>query len=204
MQFQHQFFDKNAGVSDVVFNVSTASRVKQIHSNKVIKIDTPMTDWIEADALVTDQPNLTIGVITADCTPVLFYSSEGVIGAAHAGWQGAVNGILENTVEAMDCDPKTIQTFIGPCISQKSYEVSLGFEKPFLDHDKKAKQFFINGNEGKLQFDLAGYCAFRLSLCGVGNIIHNEIDTLTNVNYHSYRGGAMPNERNLSVIMINS
>jgi YfiH family protein len=203
MTHRHSFFDKNTKIDDVIFDVAPAHRVKQTHSNIVIEVNSPQTEWIEVDGIITRTPNLPIGVITADCTPLLFYG-DSVIGAAHAGWQGAVNGVLENTVKAMTCDVSTIHAYIGPCISQKSYEVSAGFEKPFLDHNPESERFFRAGRAGnKLQFDLAGYCAFRLALCGLTHIHIDGTDTLTHTDYHSHRGGASATERNLSAIMIN-
>lgn len=202
MPFTYQFFDKNTQLNDNVFGVSKTNRVKQIHSAKVIEIIEPQRTWIEADAIITRTSNLPIGVITADCAPVLFYSDEGVIGAIHAGWQGAVSGVLENTIEAMQCPSSSIQAFIGPCISQSSYEVSIGFEKPFLDHNAEAEKFFIGGKADKLHFDLAGYCAFQLRNAGVQKIHIDGRDTLTDPQFHSHRGGATSSERNLSAIMI--
>ena len=203
MPFTHQFFDKNTAIDDVIFNATPAHRVKQTHSSDVTEVNSPQTEWIEADGIITRTPNLPIGVITADCTPVLFYG-DGVVGAAHAGWQGAVSGALENTVTAMKCAPENIHAYIGPCISQKSYEVSIGFEKPFLDHNPESERFFrAERVSDKLQFDLAGYCAFRLALCDVKHIHIDGTDTLTHDNFHSHRGGASSTERNLSAIMIN-
>ena len=194
---------KNTKIENVIFNIAPVHRVKQTHSNIVTEISQPQSKWIEADAIVTRTPNLPIGIITADCAPVLFHSDE-VIGAAHAGWQGAVNGVLENTVKTMKCDQKNIHAYIGPCIAQKSYEVSVGFEEPFLDHNPESEHFFRAGRAGdKLQFDLAGYCAFRLALCGIKQIHIDGTDTLTHPNFHSHRGGATSTERNLSAIMIN-
>lgn len=202
--YSYQFFDKKTSFNDVVFGVSKAVRVKQTHSADCIEVDRPFADgeWVEADGIVTRTPNLPIGIITADCAPVLL-AGQGVVGAAHAGWQGALAGILENTVRAMDCDVKTIRAYIGPCIARQSYEVSMGFEKPFLDVHDAAEKFFTPKNAEKLLFDLAGYCAFRLSLAGVSHVEIGDIDTLTNDHYHSHRGGAVSGERNLSAIMIN-
>ena len=202
MIFQHQFFDKATGANDRVFNTAPAVRVKQIHGNKIIQTAEPLSEWIEADGVVTRTPNLPIGVITADCAPVLL-QGDGVIGLAHAGWQGALNGVLENTIEAMECDPKTIQAHIGPCISQESYEVSVGFEVPFLQRNADAEKFFIDGaSKKKLHFDLAGYCAYRLAQMGITNIHIDGRDTLTNPQFHSHRGGAGANQRNLSAVML--
>lgn len=202
MNFNHQFFDKNTALNESVFGQSKANRVKQTHSNTVIEITKPQTEWVEADGIITRQPNLPIGVITADCAPVLFYG-DGVIGAAHAGWQGALSGVLDNTINMMNCDIHAIHAFIGPCISQQSYEVSLGFEIPFLQNHAEAERFFISGRTSeKLHFDLAGYCAYRLSLCGVKKIHIDGRDTLTNDNFHSHRGGADATQRNLSAVMM--
>ncbi len=197
----YQFFDKNTSLNDDVFNISPAHRVKQIHGNEVIEVCAAQQAWIDADAIITHTPNLPIGVITADCAPVLLHG-DGVIGAAHAGWQGAVNGVLDNTIKMMGSAPSSIHALIGPCIQQSSYEVSIGFEKPFLEQHPEAEQFFIKGTAGKLQFDLSGYCAFRLKLCGVESIDISDIDTLTHRDFHSHRGGATSSDRNLSAIML--
>jgi YfiH family protein len=198
--FQYHFFDKKTGLNDKIFEISKANRVKQTHSNKVVEVNVPQTEWIEADGIVTRTPNLPIGVITADCVPVLFYGDD-VVGCAHAGWQGALGGILENVVRIMDTN--SIKAFIGPSIQQSSYEVSIGFEKPFIKHDRDAEQFFVAGKTiDKLQFDLSGYCSFRLKQCGVVNIETDKRDTLTDRNFHSHRGGANHLERNLSAIML--
>ncbi|PCH99392.1 MAG: polyphenol oxidase [Alphaproteobacteria bacterium] len=202
--YQYQFFDRKTALDDVVFGMSHAVRVKQTHSAACVVIDRPFADgqWVEADALVTRTPNIPIGVITADCAPIILIG-DGVVAIIHAGWQGAVNGIVENTVSAMDCDPSTIQAFIGPCIAQGSYEVSKGFEKPFVEAHPEAIEFFSKKNDEKLLFDLKSYCVFRLSLASVRDVEVSNIDTLTDENYHSHRGGATSKDRNLSATMIN-
>ena len=197
----HRFFNRETPLNSTIFGTLPAQRVKQVHSSHVIEVSSLQHEWVEADSIVTRKPFLPIGVITADCAPVLFYA-DGVVGAAHAGWQGALNDVLDNTVAAMDVAPATIQAYIGPSIQQQSYEVSMGFEHPFVQKHPESERFFIAGNEGKLHFDLAGYCAFRLSLCGVKSIHIDGIDTLTHPDYHSHRGGATSTERNLSAIML--
>jgi YfiH family protein len=209
MKYEYQFFGKNTGLSDKVFDVLPAKRVKQTHGDNVVIVDEGFNqdDWIEADGIVTSMLGTPIAVITADCAPILLYGKKGgkpMIGAAHAGWQGALGGIIENTVHAMGCDAGTIKAFIGPCIDKQSYEVSKGFEKPFTEHNKIATQFFTDKNEDKLLFDLKEYCAWRLRSCEVSDIDISDIDTLTNPKFHSHRGGAdgAKGERNLSAIMI--
>lgn len=202
MTAKFEFFNHQTHHTAIVFDLMPAVRVKQVHGDSVITVDSPLNDWVEADAIVTRMPNLPIGIITADCAPILI-KANGVIAAAHAGWQGALKGILDKTIEAMDTPPDKIEAYIGPCIAQKSYEVSIGFEEPFLSHNHEAAHFFIAGpHDDKLHFDLAGYCAFRLALCGVKKIHINGTDTLTHAEFHSHRGSATENQRNLSAIML--
>jgi hypothetical protein len=129
----------------------------------------------EADAIVTAKPGLAIGVLTADCAPVLFCDgAAGVIGAAHAGWRGALSGIVEATVEAMrslGARPERITAVIGPAISQKAYEVGSDFVERFLADEPESSAFFITDEgSGEPHFDLPGYVGERLARAGVGAI----------------------------------
>ncbi len=170
----------------------------------------------KADALVTDKPDLPLGVLTADCGPVLFHAlkenSAPVIGAAHAGWGGALGGILDQTVSTMvqaGAHPDTITACLGPCIGPASYEVSETFQKPFLDHNEDAAHFFKSTRKpGHLMFDLPGYIAFRLSLVGVKRVKIIEHDTYKEEeSCFSFRRATHRSEpdygRELSVIVIN-
>jgi len=132
----------------------------------------PDTDRPVADALVTCRPGVAIGVVTADCAPVLFADAEaGVVGAAHAGWRGAVAGVLEATIEAMltlGARRGRIVTAVGPCIRQPSYEVAADLRDAVLARDAADARFFADGARvDRWQFDLAGYCAARLAGAGV-------------------------------------
>jgi YfiH family protein len=146
----------------------------QVHGIDVAVLDTPWTDAERpvADALVTRRAGLALGVVTADCAPVLFADAEaGVIGAAHAGWRGAVAGVLEATIEAMlalGARRGRIVTAVGPCIRQPSYEVAADLREAVLARDPADARFFGTGARGdRWQFDLAGYCAARLASAGV-------------------------------------
>lgn len=146
----------------------------QVHGINVAVLDTlwPENDRPVADALVTRRPGLALGVVTADCAPVLFADAEsGVIGAAHAGWRGAVAGVLEATIAAMEAlgaKRGRIVTAVGPCIRQPSYEVAADLRDAVLARDPADARFFADGvREGRWQFDLAGYCAARLTAAGV-------------------------------------
>lgn len=145
----------------------------QIHSNIAVVAE-PWADSVrpQADALVTDRPGLAIGILTADCGPVLFADQEaGVIGAAHAGWKGALTGIVESTValmETLGAKRERIAAAIGPCIARRSYEVDDNFRQRFEQDCDEAEHFFSSGQRpGHHQFDLEGFVALRLSQSGI-------------------------------------
>jgi YfiH family protein len=146
--------------------------VHQIHSADVVEIAGPMADKPKADALVTKTPGIALSVLTADCQPVLFADVEaGVIGAAHAGWRGALDGVLDATVQAMvdlGATRENITAVIGPCISQSAYEVGPEFFEDFLANDSDFDRFFAQGTGDRLLFDLPGFGLSRLRGAGVG------------------------------------
>jgi YfiH family protein len=147
----------------------------QKHSAEVVVADKPWKTLPEADAIVTSKPGLAIGILTADCAPVLFCDAEArVIGAAHAGWRGALSGIVEATVEAMEtlgASPKRIVATIGPAISQKAYEVGAEFVDQFVAKEPDSASFFATDEgSGEPHFDLTGYVGARLERAGVGTI----------------------------------
>ena len=145
----------------------------QVHSPDVIHVTEPLSQPLpKADALVTTTPGLAIGALSADCQPVLFADTKaGVIGAAHAGSRGALTGVLEATIDAMEnigARRENIAAVIGPSISQPAYEVGPDFQEEFLDQDPENQQFFKNGQGDRLQFDLPGYGLHRLRKAGIG------------------------------------
>lgn len=146
--------------------------VHQIHSADVVAITGPMADKPKADALVTKTPGIALSVLTADCQPVLFADVEaGVIGAAHAGWRGALDGVLDATVQAMvdlGATRENITAVIGPCISQSAYEVGPEFFEDFLANDSDFDRFFAQGTGDRLLFDLPGFGLSCLRGAGVG------------------------------------
>ncbi len=144
--------------------------VHQVHSPVAVLVSEPWPgERPHADALVTTTPGLILSVLTADCAPVLLTDAEaGVIGAAHAGWKGALAGVLESTVALMRAHGATrIVAAIGPCIHQQSYEVGPEFAARFRDVDQNADRYFVPGASDRLRFDLPGYCAARLAALGV-------------------------------------
>lgn len=148
--------------------------VHQTHSAIAVDITEPLTAARpEADALVTATPGLALAVLTADCQPVLFADHKaGVIGAAHAGWKGALTGILEATLDAMErlgATRRDIHAVIGPCISQRAYEVGPEFRARFVDHAAGNDRFFSAGAGDRFQFDLTGYGLARLQAAGIAS-----------------------------------
>jgi YfiH family protein len=150
----------------------------QRHTNIAVVAEKPWanSELPKADALVTAVPGLAIGVLTADCVPVLFCDPEArVLGAAHAGWRGALSGVVEATVDAMiglGAKPKRIRAVVGPAISQCAYEVGQDYRQHFIAKDPDAAAFFVTDEgAGEPHFDLSGYAVERLARAGVGDIV---------------------------------
>ena len=147
--------------------------VHQVHSADVLHVQAPPSgERPKADAIVTGTPGIAIAVLTADCQPVLFADREAkVVGAAHAGWKGALHGVLEATVDAMvelGAERGRIVAAIGPAISQRAYEVGPDFFDRFRAIDEDSARFFANGKDDRYLFDLPGYGLRRLREAGVG------------------------------------
>ena len=166
----------------------------QVHSATAILVTEPFPDDArpKADALVTDRPGLLLGILTADCTPILFSDrSAGVVGAAHAGWKGAIGGVIGATVEAMErlgADRSRIVAAIGPTIASKSYEVDDGFFRRFVGEAPDNERFFADGKPGHYQFDLEGFVVSRLAEAGLARIEALGLDTYSNPDrFFSYR-----------------
>ena len=147
--------------------------VHQVHSADVAVIEGPLSQKPRADAMVTSTPGLVLGILTADCQPVLFADAKaGVIGAAHAGWRGAFDGVLEATVEAMvqiGATREGIHAVIGPCISQSAYEVGPEFFQTFRDEEAGYDRFFTQGEGDRYRFDLPSFGLHKLREAGVGH-----------------------------------
>lgn len=165
----------------------------QVHGTGVIHVTTPWRtgEGPRADAMVTDRAHVALGIITADCAPVLFADpGAGVIGAAHAGWRGAVAGVLEATIAAMAAlGARRITAVIGPCIQQASYEVGSDMRDAVLAGDAADARFFAAGRRDEhWQFDLPGYCAARLAAAGITTVASTGLDTLADdTRFFSYR-----------------
>jgi len=178
-------------VADTVLPGAPLVSVHQVHSPAAVVVEQVWDDAHrpQADALVTARPGIVLGVVTADCAPILLADDDaGVVAAAHAGWRGAHGGVIEATVAAMEglgARPSRIVAAIGPAIAQASYEVDDGFREQFGAEDAG---IFAPGRAGHWQFDLAAYVAARLAGSGVGRIDDLAIDTYPPANgYFSFR-----------------
>ncbi|MBI3505311.1 MAG: peptidoglycan editing factor PgeF [Proteobacteria bacterium] len=190
------------------------STLYQVHGRGVVTLEAPLADGErpKADAFVTAKPGVALGILTADCVPVLFCDPKArVIGAAHAGWKGAIGGVLEATLDAMGklgSAPAQIYAGIGPCIAQRSYEVGPEFPAPFLAEDENNARFFTPARaEGKWMFDLRGYVAARLRAAGLRQIHSLPNDTCGEADrFFSYRRSCLRREpdygRGLSAIVL--
>ena len=166
----------------------------QVHSGDALYVTHPFPDDArpQADAMVTDRPGLALGILTADCAPVLFADRKaGVVGAAHAGWKGALSGVVEATLAEMErlgADRGKVAAAVGPCIARRSYEVDEVFLRRFTEADPENERFFGLGREGHHQFDLEGYVVSRLAGAGVTRIEALGEDTYSQPDrFFSYR-----------------
>jgi hypothetical protein len=187
--------------------------VFQVHSPEVVVATAAWPDEArpKADALVTDRPGLALGILTADCAPVLFADTEaGVIGAAHAGWKGAIAGVTDATVATMEglgARRERIIAVVGPCIGQASYEVDDGFRARFVAASPDNERLFVTGRPGHAQFDLPGYVADRLTGFGVGQVEVLALNTLELADqFYSFRRATLAGEpdygRQISLIAL--
>jgi YfiH family protein len=163
----------------------------QCHTAKALIVDRPFETLPKVDALVTATPGLAIGVLAADCGPILFAADDGrVIGAAHAGWKGALYGIIESTIVAMEtlgAKRKTIRAALGPCIGQASYQVGAEFRDTFIYSRSSLSRFFLPDGD-RFRFDLGGFIRFQLEQAGIGAVEDLAIDTYPDTErFFSYR-----------------
>jgi YfiH family protein len=168
--------------------------VHQVHGAEAVHAERPwpQEERPRADAMVTDRPNLLLGILTADCAPVLFADREAVVvGAAHAGWRGALAGITDSTIAAMEklgARRENIHAAVGPCIGQPNYEVDEAFRTRFTEVDPDNARFFVAAPSGKPRFDLEAYVVHRLIAAGIDEVEALNLDTYGNPDrFYSYR-----------------
>lgn len=237
---KHGFFTRNGGFSNGIFetlncghnssdiksNVSNNKKAtlnyldinnyklfvaNQVHGNKPEIVTKQSKDYISADALITKETGIAIGILTADCAPLLIVdSNKKIIANVHCGWKGTLNGIIENTLEKMinlGSSKNDLITTIGPCISPGSYEVKNDFLRNFEKIERNIDNFFIFSKEKKIFFNLPKYICSRLLQNGIKNTHIIDIDTYANEkSFFSYRRSIHKNEsdygRQLNIISI--
>ncbi|ATY33674.1 peptidoglycan editing factor PgeF [Sphingomonas psychrotolerans] len=186
----------------------------QVHSPDAVAVIEPYEERLRprADALVTDRPGLALGILTADCAPVLLADTQaGVVGAAHAGWKGAIGGVTDSTIalmETLGARRERIAAAVGPCIARASYEVDDGFFRRFAEADPANERFFADGKSGHHQFDLEAYVAHRLAAAGIRTVEVLGLDTYYDENrFYSFRRATHRGEpdygRQIAIIGIN-
>lgn len=177
-----------------VLPAAELATVHQVHSATAVYVEDP---WPQdrrphADGMVTDRAGTLLGILTADCAPVLFADTKArVVGAAHAGWRGALGGVTDSTIAAMEeigARRDGIHAVIGPCIGQASYEVDEAFQERFLVADGGNNRFFAEEPGGKARFDLEAYIVHRLLAAGIGEVEALHLDTYADADrFFSYR-----------------
>ena len=206
---------KNLRIIKHSFNKTTKKifLLHQIHSNKFIFLDKNhiIKKKFRADAVITNKRNLPLGILTADCVPILIYDDASkMIAAIHAGWKGAYKGIINKVIKFMlkkGCKRNNIHAAIGPCISQKSYNVKKDFLKKFIKKNKKNSIFFKK-RKNVIYFDLPGYVKSQLKFNKISSIDHININTFDAKNnfFSARRSLQLKHDdygRNISIIMIN-
>jgi len=187
--------------------------LNQKHTNQVIyfKNETSVKNKLTADAIVSEVKNVGIGILTADCAPILFYDpKKKIIGCAHSGWKGALNGIIKNTVKKfneLNSNNSDLIAVVGPCIGKKSYKVKEDFINKFVSYENNNEIFFEKIDNGKFLFDLRGFINKEILNSGIKNIENLEMDTFSEKEFfYSYRRSVLNKEKDygrcISVILM--
>ena len=187
--------------------------LNQIHSSKVVYFENKdsIKNKLPGDAIVTKIKKVAIGILAADCAPILLYDPQKkIIGCIHSGWKGALNKIIENTIDKfleLNSDTRDIVATIGPCIDHHHYEVGDDFYKKFLTQSKNNEQFFIISDDKKYLFNLRSYINTKLIRLGIKSIDHIKMDTFSDKeNFFSYRRSKKDNDKDygrcISVIIM--
>ena len=187
--------------------------LNQIHSNKVVYFEneSSLENKLPGDAIVTKIKNVAIGILTADCAPILLYDhTKKIIGCIHSGWKGALNGVIKNTVKKfkeLNSNIDNLIAVVGPCIGKKSYEVKNDFYKKFVSQNLKYEGFFKKIDDKKYIFDLRGFINNEISNSDIKHIENIEIDTFSQKEFfYSYRRSQLNKEKDygrcISVILM--
>jgi len=202
------FVSKKIGCKDEVLIT-----LNQIHSNKVIYFENEnsIKNNLSGDAIVTKIKNVAIGILSADCAPILLYDhSKKIIGCIHSGWKGALNGVIRNTVKKfkeLDSNIDNLTAVVGPCIGKENYEVKIDFYKRFVGQNLKYEEFFKKIADEKYIFDLRAFINNEISDSNIKNIENITMDTFSEKDFfYSYRRACVNKEKDygrcISVILM--
>ena len=176
--------------------------LNQTHSNKVVYFEKKslIKNKLPGDAIVTKIRNVGIGILTADCAPILLYDpKKKIIGCIHSGWRGALNGVIQNTIrkfKELDSNIDNLFAVIGPCIRKENYEVKIDFYEKFINQNPKYEEFFKKNVNDKYIFDLRGFINNKISDLNIKNIENIEMDTFAALEtFYSYRRSRLNNEK---------
>jgi len=187
--------------------------LNQTHSNKVVHLKNigSIKNKLLGDAIVTKVKNVGIGILTADCAPILLYDPQKkIIGCIHSGWKGALNGVIKNTIKKfkeLDSNTDNLFVVVGPCIGKENYEIKADFYEKFINEDPKYEKFFNKTMNDKYIFDLRGFINKKILDLNVKNIENIEMDTFASQEtFYSYRRSRLNNEKDygrcISVILM--
>ena len=206
---------KNLGLVAKKITCSKESLItlNQKHTNQVIHFDSDRSvrNKLTGDAIVSEVKNIGIGILTADCAPIFFYDyKKKIIGCAHAGWRGALNGVIRNTVKKfaeLNSNIDNLIAVVGPCIGKESYEVKIDFYEKFIGQNLKYEEFFKKIADEKYIFDLRGFINNEISDSNIKNIENIEMDTFSKKEFfYSYRRSCLNKEQDygrcISVILM--
>ena len=200
-------------INKINCNKDSLITLNQKHTNQVIhfKNETSIENKLTADAIVSEVKNVGIGILAADCAPILFYDpKKKIIGCAHSGWKGALNGIIKNTVNKfseLNSNYNDLIAVVGPCIGKKNYKVKEDFFNKFVSQENNNKIFFEKIDNEKFIFDLRGFINKEILNCGIKNIENLEMDTFEQKEFfYSYRRSVLNKEKDygrcISVILM--
>ena len=187
--------------------------LNQTHSNKVVYLEneSPIKNKLDGDAIVTKRKNIGIGILAADCAPILLYDPcKKIIGCIHSGWKGALNGVIKNTIKKfneLNCNINDLIVVVGPCIKKENYEVKNDFYKKFVEQNPKYSEFFEKIMDYKYTFDLRGFINKEIYNLNVKNVENIKMDTFSESNFfYSYRRSHINKEKDygrcISVILM--
>ena len=197
----------------ITCNKESLITLNQKHTNQVVHFDNnkSVKNKLTGDAIVSEVKNIGIGILTADCAPIFFYDyKKKIVGCTHAGWKGALNGVIRNTIKKfneLNSNNNDLIAVVGPCIDKKNYEIKEDFFEKFISQEKNNENFFQKINDGQYNFDLRSFINKELTNLNIKEIENIEMDTFSQRElFYSYRRSRLNREQDygrcISVILM--